>query len=150
TQRAGLAQLSGNVIFLDRTLAHYGPETKEIREMLRAGVAETLQRGWPSENPGSGHTEARSGTEGRYEAIPEKIQELTPKNDTQRALQAQALKTASDIAQARWLLFAQKGRSIPTTFLVVLVAWLTLILASFGLVAPPKPAVVVTLLICAL
>jgi hypothetical protein len=150
TQRTGLAQLSGNVIFLDRTLAHYGSETKEIREMLRAAVAETLQRGWPAENPGPGPTEARSGTEGRYEAIYEKIQELMPKNDAQRALQAQALKTASDIAQARWLLFAQKGSSIPTTFLVVLVSWLTLILASFGLVAPPKPAVVLTLLICAL
>jgi hypothetical protein len=150
TQRAGLAQLSGNVIFLDRTLAHYGPETKEIREMLRAAVADMLQRGWPAENPEPGHTEARSGTEGRYEGIAEQIQELAPKNDAQRALQAQALKTASDIAQARWLLFAQKGRSIPTTFLVVLVSWLTLILASFGLVAPPRPAVVITLLICAL
>lgn len=39
--------------------------------------------------------------------------------DAQRAFQAQALKTAMDIAQARWLLFSQKGSSIPTPFLVV-------------------------------
>src|SRR5215469_2432637 len=51
TQRNGLAQLSANVIFLDRTLAHYGPETRDIREMIRAAVADMLKQGWPSENP---------------------------------------------------------------------------------------------------
>src|SRR6516164_1693898 len=35
TQRNGLAQLSANIIFLDRILAHYGPEAKESREQLR-------------------------------------------------------------------------------------------------------------------
>src|SRR5271166_571106 len=34
-QRNGLSQMSGNIIFLDRTLARYGPETKDAREMLR-------------------------------------------------------------------------------------------------------------------
>jgi hypothetical protein len=149
-QQNGLSQMSGNIIFLDRTLAHYGSETKEIREMLRAGVEDTLQRGWPKENPGPGRAEASSGTEGKYEVIFEKIQELAPETPDKRMLQAQALKIATDIAQARWGLFAQKGSSIPTTFLVVLVAWLTLILASFGLVAQPRPVVVITLLICAL
>jgi hypothetical protein len=54
TQRNGLAQMSGNIILLDRTLAHYGPETKEIREMLRVSVADMLQRTWPAENPEPG------------------------------------------------------------------------------------------------
>jgi hypothetical protein len=149
TQRNGVAQMSGNVIFLDRTLARYGPEAKDAREMLRASVADMLQRTWPQENPESGHTE-KSATEGRYEGLYEKIEELSPKDPKQQALQVQALKTAADIGQARWILFAQKGSSIPTPFLVVMVAWLTLIFASFSLSAPPKPTVVVTLLICAL
>ena len=118
--------------------------------MLRASVADMLQRTWPGENPEPGHAEARPGTEGRDEGLYEKIQELEPKNDEQRALKAQALKTASDIAQTRWLLYAEKGSSIPTPFLVVMVSWLTLLLASFGLIAPPRPMVLVTLLICAL
>ena len=42
-QRNGLAQLSGNVIFLDRALAHYGPESKEARKMLHASVDDMLQ-----------------------------------------------------------------------------------------------------------
>jgi hypothetical protein len=147
TQRNGLAQLAGNVIFLDRALAHYGTEARDVREMLRASVADMLQRAWPEE---SGKTEAKSGTEGRYEGLYDKIQELTPKTDSQRAFQAQAMKTALDMGQARWVLFAQKGRSIPVPFLVVMVSWVTLLLGSFSLFAPRNATVFVTLLICAL
>jgi hypothetical protein len=149
TQRNGLAQLSGNVIFLDRTLARYGKESKEAREMLRTSVADLLQRTWPEEDPQSGHTEAKGGTEGRYEGLYEKLQELKPKDDNQRALQTQAVKIATDIGQTRWLMFAQQGRSIPAPFLVVMVSWLALLFASFSLFARPNPTVLVTLLVCA-
>ncbi len=147
-QRGGLAQLSANVILLDRALAHYGPESKEARDMLRASVADLLAHTWPQENQ-SGPAAAKEGTEGRYEALYEKLQELAPKNDSQRMLKDQALKTATDIAQMRWLMFAQKGSSIPTPFLVVMVCWLTLILASFSLFAPSNATVFSTLLVCA-
>jgi hypothetical protein len=149
-QRTGLAQLSGNIIFLDRLLARYGPETKAAREMLRASVADMLERTWPEEAAHSGPTPPRSGTEGAYEGFFDKIEELSPKNDAQRSLQGQALKTATDIAQSRWTLFAQKGSSVPLPFLAVMVAWLTLIFASFSLYAPPNATVLATLLICAL
>ncbi len=150
TQRSGLAQLSANIILLDRVLAHYGPESKDAREMLRASVADILQRTWPQENPQSEQAGAKVGTEGRYDGLYEKIQELSPRNDAQRGLQAQALKTGIDIAQVRLLMFAQKGSSIPTPFLVVMVCWLTLILASFSLFAPPNATVFSTLLVCTL
>jgi hypothetical protein len=150
TQRNGLAQLAGNVSFLDRALAHYGPEAKDAREMLRASVVDMLQQTWPEENAPAGQTLAKTRTEGRYEGLYEKIQELTPQNNAQRTFQAQAMKTAMDLGQARWLLFAQKGRSIPTPFLVVMVCWLALLLGSFSLFAPRNVTVVVTLLICAL
>jgi hypothetical protein len=150
TQRNGLAQLSGNVIMLDRMLAHYGPDAKDVRQMLRASVADMLQRTWPDEDPQPGQKEAKGGTEGRYEALYEKIQELAPKDDAKRALQAQALKIAFDSGQTRWQLFSQKGSSIPGPFLVVMVSWLTLLLVSFSMFAPRNATVIVTLLICAL
>src|SRR5215471_18155304 len=87
TQRNGLAQMSGDIIFLDRTLAQYGLETKDTRETLRASVTDMLQKTWPGENLESGHVEAKSGTESRYEGgLFEKIQELKPTNDDERAL----------------------------------------------------------------
>ncbi len=150
TQRNGLAQMSGNVIFLDRVLARYGSEAADAREMLRASVTDLLQRTWPDENPQAAQTETKAGTEGRYEGLYTKLEELSPKTDAQRALQAQAIKTAADIGQARWVLFAQKGGSVPTPFLVVMVCWLALILASFGLFAPRNAMAVATLLLCAL
>ena len=100
-QRNGLAELSANIILLDRVLAHYGPESKDARDMLRASVADMLQHAWPQENPRSGQAETKVRTEGRYEGLYEKIRELAPKSDAQRALQAQALKTGIDIAQTR-------------------------------------------------
>ncbi len=150
TQRNGLAQLSANFVVLDRALAHYGPEAKDARDMLRASVADLLQHTWPQENPQAGQAAEKVGTEGRYEGLYEKIQELAPKNDLQRAMQAQALKTGTDIAQTRWLMFSQKGSSIPTPFLVVMVCWLALLLASFSLFAPSNATVFSTLLVCAL
>jgi len=149
-QRNGLAQLSGNVIFMDRALAHYGPESKEARDMLHASVTDMLQSTWPEENPDPGQRKERSATEGKYEGLYEKIQGLKPKDEAQRAFQAQAMKTMGDMAQARWLLFSQRGNSIPTPFLVVMVAWLVLIMMSFSMFAPPNATVFITLLICAL
>ena len=35
TQRNGLAQMSANMILLDRVLAHYGPEAKDARDAPR-------------------------------------------------------------------------------------------------------------------
>jgi hypothetical protein len=156
TQRNGVAQLAGNIIFLDRILARYGPESKEVREQLRASVADVIQRTWPGENPSSapanpsGPTEVLGGTGGRYEGLYDKMQLLTPKDNVQRELKAQALKLATDIGQTRWLLLAQQGSSVPTPFLVVVGFWLMVLFASFSMFAPRNAMVFFVLLISAL
>jgi hypothetical protein len=43
-QSADLTQMSANVILLDRLLAHYGQETKEVRDLLRGTVADSIDR----------------------------------------------------------------------------------------------------------
>lgn len=149
TQKNGVAQLAGNIVVLDRALAHYGPEARDVRTALRDSVADLIRRTWPAEAPDAAGAADTSPTEGRYEGLYEMIQQLTPKTDAQRTAQALALKTASDTAQLRWSLFAQKGNSIPVPLLVVMVAWLSLILTSFGLYAPRNAMVIVTLVICA-
>jgi len=131
---------------LDRILAHYGPEAKEAREQLRAGVAATLDQTWSATDPGSGLQRAP----GRLESVYETIQALAPKNEAQSTLKAAAIKTITDIGLARWQLFAQKGSSIPVPFLVVLVFWLAMLFASFSMFVRPNATVVATLLVCAL
>lgn len=47
TQREGLAQLSASIVYLDRVLAHYGPDAQRSRETLRRSVADSIERIWP-------------------------------------------------------------------------------------------------------
>ena len=147
TQRNELTQTAANVILLDRVLAHYGPETKEARDLVKLSAAGMIDRMWPSEPVRT----AKSGlltTSG--ELFFDKIQELTPKNEVQHALQAQAISLSIGIGQARLLLFEQGGRSIPMPFLVLLIFWVTVIFLSFGLFAPHNATVIATLFLCAL
>ena len=147
TQRNELTQLSVSVVLLDRVMAHYGPETKEARERLKQTFAASIERIWPADSSRSAQLvpNASGG-----EAIYDEIQALTPQTEAQRTLQAQALKTAIDLAQTRWLLFEQGGSSIPMPFLIVLVFWLTILFAGFGVLTPRNATVVATLFVCAL
>ena len=146
-QRNEITQMAANIILLDRVLAHYGPETKEARDLLRLSIAGLTDRIWPENRTGPAELEP---TAAGAEAFYDKIHELSPQNEVQRSLQAQALKMSVDIGQTRWLLFEQRGRSIPMPFLVLLVFWVTIIFLSFGLFAPPNATVIATLFLCAL
>ena len=147
TQRNEITQLSANVILLDRVLAHYGPETKEARMLLEQTAAGMIDRIWPESRTGTAEVKP-SGAVG--ERFYDKIQELSPQNEGQRSLQAQALKMSVDLGQTRWLLFEQGGSSIPMPFLILLIFWVTIIFLSFGLFAPPNATVIATLFLCAL
>jgi hypothetical protein len=145
-QKSELTQMTAKVVFLDRVLALYGPETKEARQLLHDGTSHFIDRIWPLDN-------ARSlgpKPPGSDVLLYRKIQELSPKNDTQRSLQAQAASTAVEIGQMLYLMFEQRGSSISTVLLVVVVFWLSCIFASFGLFAPRNATVTATLFVSAL
>jgi hypothetical protein len=147
TQSAELTQMSANVIFLDRLLAHYGPETKEARNLLRGGVVDSLDRIWPQESRRTSEMGAPSiGTE----ALLDKIQALSPKGDTQQSLKSQALTMAIGLGQTRWLMYEQGAGSVSEPMLVILVFWLTAIFISFGVTAPRNATVATALFVSAL
>ena len=87
---------------------------------------------------------------GSFKAIYDKIEELSPPSEAQRSLQGQALSMAIDLGRIRLLLFENAGSSILFPFLLVLVFWLTIIFASFGLFAPRNATVVAVFLVTAL
>jgi hypothetical protein len=146
TQGSEHTQMSAKVILLDRTMAHYGPETKEARDLLRRSVVHAIDRMWPKDGSGPAQLEPTAESESVYD----KIQTLSPRNEAQRSLQAQALRISADLQQTRWLLVEQQGGSIPMPFLVLLVFWLTIIFVGFGLIAPPHATVIAILFVCAL
>ena len=147
TRNSELAQVSADIVLLDSLLRHYGPETKDIRSLLRHSVAATIERIWPA-----------NGTRGAVvdppispaEALYDKIGELQPSNEYQRSLQTQASAMMIGIGNTRFLLFQQINSSIHPAFLAVLVFWLTIIFTSFGLFGPRNATVMAVLLVCAL
>jgi beta-lactamase superfamily II metal-dependent hydrolase len=84
------------------------------------------------------------------EALPNAIQALSPQNDMQRSLKAQAVQLANDLGQMRWLLYEQVESSISMPLLVVVISWLTIVFVSVGLFAPPNSTVIVALMLAAL
>ena len=153
TRSNQLLEISADIVLLDRELARYGPETKDARALLKHYVAVVIERFWPANPDRRGTIEPRAAIDARaspVEALFDKLQELSPQNETQRALHSQALMMARDLARTRVLLFEQLRSSIPVPFLVVLVFWLCIIFASFGLFAPTNTTVIATFFVCAL
>ena len=89
----------------------------------------------------------RSATGDRLQA---EIRKLAPEDDVQRTLQAHALELSNEVAKMRLLTITQAQGSIPGGFLIVLLLWLSIMFAGFGLVTARNPTVVVTLFLCAL
>jgi len=146
-----LTQMAANIIVLDRTLTHYGPETREIRGVLRQAVIRTIGQIWPKDSEaGGGLGPGGLGTQTGGEVIYDKIQELGPRTEAQRAIQSQAESLMINLAQTRWLLFAQSARAISTPFLIVVVFWLSMLFVSFGLFAPLNATAIATLLVIAI
>jgi hypothetical protein len=150
TVNSGLRQTASKIILLDRTMARYGPETREARDILRRYVTIVIEQFWPAEK----NTIAieKAGQQGSaLEDLAEILRKLFPRNDDQRRLQSQALQISSEIAAARWLLIEEVGQSsIPMAFLVLLVCWLIFIFFSFGLFTSPNTTVIAVLFVCAL
>ena len=96
-----------------------------------------------------GNNDKSSPFEATAEALAfvKKVQELNPDNEVKRALQVRVLSAIADLSQSRLALFAQAHNSIPMSFLVILIFWLTMIFVSFGLFARPNRIVISTFLI---
>jgi len=146
---SSVTQTAAKFVLLDRTLANYGPETKEARDLLHGAVASVIELIFSGEGSQLGELDTPKRL-ARSEQFQARLRELAPRNDAQRSLQSRALDLNHDLAEMRWLVIAQGAGSIPTPFLVVLVFWLAIIFAGFGLVTANNPTVVAALFVCAL
>ena len=144
-----ITQTSAKIITLDYYLSRYGPEAKEVRKILPQAIASGIDRIWPNKSK-HGADLAKMESETEMAVIYNKIRELSPKNDSQKYFQTQALQLIDDIMQSRWMLIEQSQTKLPRVFLVVLTFWLTVLFAQFGLLAPRNRTAISALLICAL
>jgi hypothetical protein len=143
-----LRSAAAQVVLLDRTMAEYGAETQAARDLLKQTVAARITQIWPEEN--ANMTPGAIGRGSGIEAVQRKLLDLSPQTDAQRWLQSTALQISGSIAAARWSVFEQIGSSIQWPFMAILVFWLAIIFASFGLFAPRNASVTAALFVAAL
>jgi hypothetical protein len=145
----GLSQCGTDAILLNSVLVQYGGEANDARRALRNTVGAMIARIWPEEKPNAdapNSTEAVTGLVGLHNAL----LKLTPQTDAQRTLAAQAMETVVDLRQSRLKILERSEVTIPIPFLVIVIFWLMVLFASFGLLAPANPTNVTVLFLCAL
>src|SRR5215471_16159987 len=147
-QNSQVRQMAADLVMLDRLLGAYGPEAGEPRAMLRDTVREVVEGTW--DRGGSrvaifGNPKITSAAL----AILAKIQALPASDALHQTMRDQAAGLIKSAGQTRWQLVAQDESSIQTPFLAVLVFWLIILFASFGLFAPPNTTVFIAFAVCA-
>lgn len=143
----GVIQMAAKVIYLDRVLANFGPETKAVRVLYRHAVEQVTKRMWPdwqtSESqldPSALHTEDLLAA----------TQSLAPNNELQSTLKAHAVSLCLELGQMRWLEYEQAQTTASGPMLYMLAFWFAVLFASFGTFAPSNGTVVAALLLAAL
>ena len=148
TQSNELTEMAAKIALLDRGLAVYGPDAQNSRELLRHLVDRTVAELWPNEQ------RIRESASRPLQSTPgelyQSIDKLSPQNDMQRAIKAQATGMLMQLAEQRWLILEQRRSSVSMPLLVILIFSLAINFFTFGLFAPRNATVIATLCVCAL
>jgi hypothetical protein len=137
---------STELILLDRTLRHYGPEASDVRQRLRAYVRQAINGTWGAD--ASPVLEDRAA-ETLLDEVGNGLVAMRPSDPVRTEMWREAEVSYQNVVRRRWVLIEESEGTIPTPFLVMLVAWLVLIFASFGYRAPRNAVVATTLVVSA-
>jgi hypothetical protein len=146
-QKLLVAQMSSDVILLDRSLAVYGSETDTIRIQGREALEAASDRVWPSTTS----TQITLHPENAMDRAEAELSALEPKTSSQAYAKTHSMVLINELQKSSWLLFVQSDTNkLSMPLLVVLISWVVAIFISFGLYAPPNPTVIATILLGAL
>ncbi len=148
---AARGNYAGQLAQLDRRLRDYGPEAAPIRDELRSYVAAVIASTWPDEPPPkdvSYPDTAKMALTGENIVLAElmnriglETRSLEPKDQVHRNLMAACVEEYHDVTNVLWAVIEGVRSSISTPFYWVLVFWLMILFASFGLRAAPTPMI---------
>ena len=147
TQDGHFRTLAAYLVETDQLLVQYGPETLQIRILMRQAVPAAIDRIWREKRAGA---QDSAFTSALAEQIGGAIATLSPANDAQRALKRRIEAASDAIARTRLLMFADGEAAIPMPLLLILIFWLAVVFASYSLFAEPGRIVLAALLVFAL
>lgn len=143
-ESAAVTQMAAKVVYLDRLLANFGPETQELRAHYRHIVEQITERMWPDRTSGESQLDP-SGL--RTEEFFAAVESLNPHNELQKTLKSQAMATSLELGQMRWLAYEQAETTASLPLVYMLAFWMAVLFASFGMFAPSNSTVIVALLL---
>ncbi len=153
-----LNAFAGDITELDVRLREYGEDAAPIRAQLRAYVAAAIADTWRNEPP-------PSGAYPRFPATPSleqrqlgdmlidadiAIGKLDPSDLFRKRLVTQIENQMSATMTQRRFLLGTSRDTISWSLLVAMTAWLVIVFAVFGLIAPRNVVVYATIVLCAL
>lgn len=130
-----VTQISTDVINLDRMLRRFGPETQDMRAMLRRYAEAEMQDLFPKD-PSQDPVLENGTTLALLEQLQDKVLALAPASPVQNWLQGQAVDLAAAMMVARRHLAQESAVRTPLPLLILVMFWFVMIFASFGLFAP--------------
>jgi hypothetical protein len=142
-----IRKYGADLILLAETFRDYGDTAAVPAAILRTYTQRLLADNWPASG-GRGFLAEDTEAGALLEHVREAIRALAPVDAGQTWLRDQALQITSSLLEQRWLLIEQAEPSVRPLMLTVLVTWITLIFAGFGLNAPRNATVVTAFLIC--
>jgi hypothetical protein len=144
---------------LDRCLRDYGPAADSARAGLRSYAAAVIASTWPSEPPPAGVPYPSTVGMPRVGASPilaalmnqtgVAINALDAANDGQGRMAQLCREEYRDVIRARMDVVEDSSKALSTPFYRILVSWLMVIFASFGLIAPRHSLSVISIGLCA-
>lgn len=151
---------AAEIIRLDDCLRDFGPETAPIRANMRSYVGAVIASTWPDEAPPADVAypdTSKMALVGESPVLSDMLSgvrlailSLQPKTELQKTVAAACNAQFSDMSRARWKVIEGARGSISQPFYWVLVFWMSILFASFGLTARPNALLVSVLGLCAL
>lgn len=146
TQANEMQQLAAKLVLLDRLLISYGPETKQVRTLLKQAATVAHERIWLADD-GQPASLDPSADRGQADVFYEDLRKLSPASETQHHAIDAAMQLAREIVQTRMLMFEQLGGSISWPLVVVLVSWVSVLFLGFSLLARVHATIVATVIV---
>lgn len=140
--------LSAEILRLDHMLTRYGAKAEPARNTLLQYAAHKAADLFPDDA-----ADVRLSNPSTYELLQQfedMLLGLKPADSRDQWWLTQATTLAAKIGDTRWQLAQETGQGTPKAFVALLVFWLALLFASFGLFAPRNLTSAVTLTLCAL
>jgi hypothetical protein len=145
TQKTELEVFSAQILRLDQALAQYGPETKPLRDKIKAGIQKGYDTFW-----GDGEADPAllsvAVPLANAQGISDFLATLKPETEAQKAALASANAYASMVEQSRLLMSLQVASGPVSWILItILVFWTVALFFGIGLFAQANALVVAAL-----